>query len=193
MNSGISADGSGHGDVLDWLHEQGRRRDEGVPEIDVERTLRLVRAVRDLGARVADAVTFWAALSPAEQGDIVSAAHKQTFPAGSALMREGEQADTVMVILEGRTEVSVGESGRPRVLAQRGPGDLVGERGAPPGGVRSATVTAVEAVLALVVKTEDFAAIISKHPDVPDIVKQQVYDRLTDGDGPSGPAGSEAR
>ena len=193
MNKGISADGVDHGDALDWLHEQGKRRDERVPEIDVEKTLRLVRAVRDLGARDADGATFWTTLSPAEQGDIVSAASTQTFPAGTALMREGERAVTVMVILEGRTEVSIGEPGRPRVLAQRGPGDLVGERGAPPGGVRSATVVAVETVLALVVKTEDLAVIISEHPDLTDIVKQQVYDRMADEPGPSGPAGPGVR
>src|SRR5260370_30135490 len=111
MNKGIAADGADHGDALDWLHEQGKRRDERVPEIDVEKTLRLVRAVRDLGARDADGATFWTTLSPAEQGDIVSAASTQTFPAGTALMREGEQADTVMVILEGRTEVRIGEPG----------------------------------------------------------------------------------
>ena len=32
------------GDALDWLHEQGKRRSEAVPEFDVEETLRQVRA-----------------------------------------------------------------------------------------------------------------------------------------------------
>jgi predicted amino acid-binding ACT domain protein len=33
------------GDALDWLHAQGKRRSEAVPEFDVEATLRKVRAV----------------------------------------------------------------------------------------------------------------------------------------------------
>jgi hypothetical protein len=34
------------GDALDWLHEQGKRRSEAVPEFDVEETLCALRAVR---------------------------------------------------------------------------------------------------------------------------------------------------
>jgi hypothetical protein len=34
-------------DILDRLHEEGKRRDRNVPEFDVEETLLLVRAVRD--------------------------------------------------------------------------------------------------------------------------------------------------
>ena len=37
------------GDALDWLHEQGKRRSEVVPEFDVEETLRGVRAARTTG------------------------------------------------------------------------------------------------------------------------------------------------
>jgi DNA-binding CsgD family transcriptional regulator len=37
----------GFRDILDWLHEQGKRRAEAVPEFDVEKTLGLVFAVRD--------------------------------------------------------------------------------------------------------------------------------------------------
>jgi hypothetical protein len=167
------------GDILDWLHDQARRRRDEMPEFDAEETLRLLRAIRAAGARD-DAGTFWTALSRADWADIVSASRKRAFPAGTVLMREGQPADTVMVVLDGRVQVSVRERGRDRVIAERGPGDLVGEHGAAPGGVRSATVTAVEPVLALVMRTEDFTAFINDHPDLPDVVKRQVYDRHTD-------------
>lgn len=41
--------------VLDWLHEQGRKRAESVPEFDLEATLRVLRVVRegDAYARIA--------------------------------------------------------------------------------------------------------------------------------------------
>jgi hypothetical protein len=168
-----------HGDILDRMHVRGKRHDERVPELDIEKTLRLVRAIRDLGTREPDPANFWTMLTTIAQGDLVSAAQKQTFSADTALMRENERADSVMVILDGRTKVSVYENGRERVIAKRGPGDVIGESGVAPGGVRSATVTATEAVLALVVTTEDFTALASKHPDLPDIVKQCSYDRMT--------------
>lgn len=167
------------GDILDWIYQQGTRRDEEIPEFDVEKTLRLVRAVRAIGARGHDPSNFWSQLGHAERADLVSAASKQTFPPGTTLMREGEQAGSVMIILDGWTEVSIDEEGRARVIARRGPGDLIGEHGAPPVGLRSATVITVEEVLALVITTEDFAAMISEHPSMHDMVKRQAYDRQT--------------
>lgn len=166
-------------DVLDWLYEYGKRPDEKVPEFDVEKTLRLVRAVREIGAREPDPMNFWSLLGHAERGDLVSAASKHAFPRGTELMREGEQAGNVMIILDGWTKVLVTAGGPKQVIARRGPGDLIGEHGATPGGLRSATVIAVQAVLALVIRTEDLAAIISEHPSMNDIVKMQVYDRRT--------------
>jgi Cyclic nucleotide-binding domain len=179
MKKGIPNGEPRGGDVLDWLYEHGRRHDEEVPEFDVEKTLRLVRAVREVSAREPDPTNFWSLLGHAERGDLVSAASKHEFPQGAALMREGEQAGNVMIILDGWTKVLVNAGGRERVIARRGPGDLIGEHGAAPGGLRSATVIAVEAVLALVIGTEDFTAIISEHPSMRDIVKMQAYDRRT--------------
>lgn len=179
MKKGMPTGEPRGGDVLDWLYRHGKRQDEKAPEFDVEKTLRLVRAVREVSAREPDPANFWSLLGHAERGDLVSAASKHAFPRGIALMREGEQAGNVMIILDGWTEVLVHEEGRERVIARRGPGDLIGEHGAAPGGLRSATVIAMEAVLALVVGTEDFAAIIGEHPSMNDIVKMQAYDRRT--------------
>jgi len=85
-----------------------------------------------------------------------------------------------MVILSGWTKICVEENGAERIIAERGPGQLVGERGALRVSVRSASVVALEAVQALVVGTTDFAAFISAHPSVLDIIESQVYDRLTE-------------
>ena len=177
MSKETSVDAAGHGDILDWMHREGKRRGERVPEFDVEQTLRLVRASRDISARDVTAPNFWTALTPTEQADLVSAAAKQTFQAGTALMHEGEPAGSVMVILDGWTKVCVREGGRERVVAERGPGNFVGESGRPPSGVRSATVIAIEPVLALVIKTEDYAAFVGEHFGVPDVVKRHVKDR----------------
>jgi hypothetical protein len=104
----------------------------------------------------------------------------RTFAAGARLFTEGDRADHVIVILTGRTRICVQENGIERVLAERGPGQLVGERGALQISVRSASVVALETVRALVARTSDFAAFISAHPRVLGIVEGQVYDRLTE-------------
>jgi signal-transduction protein with cAMP-binding, CBS, and nucleotidyltransferase domain len=167
------------GDTLDWLHARAKRRDGRVPELDVETTL---SRVRDHGAPGAYRVNFWQALSPTEQAAFASAARERTFPAGAALMREGEPANDVFVIVDGWTKVCHGEV----VIVERGPGRLIGEGGTAPGRVRSATVIALETVRALVISTADFAAFAGEHPNVPDIVDKEVYDRTTERPGSPG-------
>lgn len=127
------------------------------------------------------AVNFWNSLDPGQRQAFAAAAQDRTFARGARLMREGELENHVMVILNGWTQVSVHEFGSERVIAERGPGQLVGERAALRVNVRSATVIALEKVRALVMKTEDFAGFITDHPRVLDIVESQIYGRLIEG------------
>jgi hypothetical protein len=195
MNTPTPEYGDGNdGDVLDWLHSRGKQRAMRAPEFDVEETLDRVRAARDgdeyarnrrgrsSGRRREDtaALTFWSALSAAEQQTLMSVAHERTFADGDTLMHEGEEADHVIVIRSGWIKVCVNDSGTERIVAERGPGQLVGERGAFQANVRSATIVALETVKALVVPTEDFAAFVSEHPGVLRIIEGQLYDRLTE-------------
>jgi hypothetical protein len=126
------------------------------------------------------AASFWDALDPAEREALGSAGSWRTFAAGTKLMQQGARADQVMVILGGRAKVSVRKDGRERVLAVRGLGQLIGERAAHEVSVRSATVTALEMVWALVLQTKDFAAFIRDHPRVLEILQDQLYERLTE-------------
>jgi hypothetical protein len=123
------------------------------------------------------AVIFWEALDPIQRDAFRSVASPRTFAAGARLIAESDQADYVIVILSGRTKISVDENGRERILAERGPGQLVGERAVLQVSARSANVIALNTVQALVVRTGDFAAFISAHPTVLGIVESQLYDR----------------
>ena len=162
------------GDVLDWLYERGKRHAAQMPDFDAGRSIRRARAAWDAGA-----VNFWNVLSPAERSHFEAAARLREVAPGTALMREGERAGEVFVIRDGWTKVTVQEDGRERVIAERGPGDLIGEAGTEPGNVRSASVTAVSQVRALVMTTAAYAAFIADHPDVPDLVKKETHDRGT--------------
>ena len=119
--------------------------------------------LRAPGRRGPGAVIFWEALDPIERDAFRSVASSRTFAAGARLIAESDQADYVIVILSGRTKISIEENGREQILAERGPGQLVGERAALQMSVRSANVIALETVQALVVRTGDFAAFVSAH------------------------------
>ena len=108
-------------------------------------------------------VSFWDALDPTEREALRSIADWRTFAAGAVLMQEGDRADHVIVILGGRTKICVNEHGHERVLAVRGVGQLVGERGALQVSVRSATVIALDMVLGAG-RTDQGFRDFSQHP-----------------------------
>jgi hypothetical protein len=122
-------------------------------------------------------VVFWEALNAVEREAFRSFADSRSFAAGARLIREGDHTDHVFVILSGRTEIYTEADGAKRVVAIRGPGQLVGERAALQLSVRSASVVALETVQALVARTRDFAAFISDHPRVLGIIELQIQDR----------------
>jgi hypothetical protein len=113
-------------------------------------------------------------LAPAVRQAFTAVADERTFPRGATIMQEGDQANYVMVILSGWTRITASGEGGEQVIAERGPGQLVGERGALRVHVRSATVTALDTVRALVMRTGDFASFVSAHPDVLDFVEDLI-------------------
>lgn len=126
------------------------------------------------------AVNFLRSLEPAEYESFAAVAVRKSFARDARLMSEGEPADHVMVIVSGWIRITARSGGAERILAERGPGQLVGERAALRRNVRSATVTALTDVTALAMRTEDFASFVTAHPRVLDVVENQIYSRLTE-------------
>src|ERR687888_1897499 len=83
-------------------------------------------------------------------------AHEIRFAAGEDLVREGDEGDSFLVIVEGRARVV--QNGD--TLRDLGPGDYLGEIALIDGGPRTATVTALEPIRALVVERSDFRRLI---------------------------------
>jgi CRP-like cAMP-binding protein len=123
---------------------------------------------------------FWTSLTPAEQRALKARAQEVSFPVGVALLRQDQPADHVLVIRSGLTKVFVEETWGERILAYRGPDEILGERAVLETSSRSATVIAVEPVLAYLISTEAFASIVYDHPRVLRVVEKQIYDRLTE-------------
>jgi len=81
---------------------------------------------------------------------ILRTATRRTFANGATLMEHGRHSDSLHLMLKGRARIARTYGlERPKVLAEVGAGDLVGEMGSFSGVARSATVTAVGEVQTL--------------------------------------------
>jgi CRP-like cAMP-binding protein/tetratricopeptide (TPR) repeat protein len=123
---------------------------------------------------------FWSALGAAQQDAFAASAQEQIFWPGSVLCHEDDTSTEVMVIESGWTKVSVRTGRGERIIAVRGPGDIVGERAALTARARSATVTALGEVTAMVVPASRFAAFLTEHPRALETLERQLSERLAD-------------
>ncbi|HEU5160414.1 MAG TPA: Crp/Fnr family transcriptional regulator [Streptosporangiaceae bacterium] len=110
---------------------------------------------------------FWKELDEAERVTLRDAARPRTYLAGMHLCYEGDPSDHVIIIENGWAKVtSTTEDGHEVVHAIRGPGDLVGESAVLGHRPRSATITALESLRALVLSASRFTAFLDEHPRV---------------------------
>ncbi|MFC4055324.1 Crp/Fnr family transcriptional regulator [Actinomadura syzygii] len=126
---------------------------------------------------------FWAALDPDQRGVLRAAARPRQFPVKAPLVYQGDESDHVIVIERGWAKVtSTTEDGHDVVLAVRGPGDLLAESAVLGGRTRSATVTALSPVRALVVPAVRFTGFLDAYPDVWMLVTSTFVQRIDDAD-----------
>jgi len=79
------------------------------------------------------------------------------FPAGSRIVTEGEAGDTAYMISRGRAVVSKMVDGQKQVVRELGPGGVFGELAVVSRRPRTATVEALDDVLATEVSARDLA------------------------------------
>jgi CRP/FNR family cyclic AMP-dependent transcriptional regulator len=126
---------------------------------------------------------FWDQLSPAEQAELERAGRRRDFRRGSVIFRQADRTDSVLVLRSGRVKCSVDTpSGTEVVLAVRGPGALLGELAAIDREPRSATVTAIEPIVALHVQLPAFEAYLQSHGRVAVLLMRSIIDKLRDAD-----------
>lgn len=123
--------------------------------------------------------SFWNALADPEREALAAAGVEEFFRAGSVLYRAGDDSSQVMIIDSGWVKVSVREASGAgeKILAVRGQGDVVGERAALTTQVRSATVTALDEVSAMVVAADRFTEFLRGHPRAAEVLQRQVNER----------------
>ena len=123
--------------------------------------------------------SFWNSLADPEREALAAAGVEEVFRPGVVLCRAGDDTSQVMIIDSGWVKVSIREGPEvaEKILAVRGQGDVVGERAALTTQVRSATVTALDEVSAMVVPAERFADFLRGHPRAAEVLERQVTER----------------
>jgi CRP-like cAMP-binding protein len=122
---------------------------------------------------------FLDALTETEAEGLRSIGRRRAYGANVTLFHQGDEAGPVVVLLTGRAKiVSLSAAGREVIVAVRGPGDLLGELSAIDGEPRSATVTTLESVEALLIPGSAFATFLERHPRVALVILRMVSGRL---------------
>ena len=118
---------------------------------------------------------FLASLTEAELGAFRASAQSQSFGAGEVLFHEGDEPGGIVAIISGRVRVSArGASGDEVVLRLSGGGEIVGEIAAITGRPRSATVTVLDQIEALLMARAEFNRFLGEHPRVAALVAEHI-------------------
>ncbi|WP_018351653.1 Crp/Fnr family transcriptional regulator [Longispora albida] len=121
---------------------------------------------------------------PAEHVAALRAAgSRRVYRQGDTLIWQGEHEDFVLLIEHGHVWVtSTSPGGHTSVLAVRGPGEVVGELAGVDHGPRSATVTAVSPVEALMIPAPRFRRLLGTAPGLSLWLLEVIVQRLREAD-----------
>jgi CRP-like cAMP-binding protein len=95
---------------------------------------------------------------------LAASAEEQLVPAGTAIIRQGDPADALWILVEGRLQVSIDVDGVQRELPPVDAPGYVGELGLLRGEPRSATVVTAADSRLLRIAGEDFLAALETAP-----------------------------
>jgi CRP-like cAMP-binding protein len=118
-------------------------------------------------------IPFFEDLTPEDLERVTRIGERRTYDAGQEMVSKDGSSQELFVIIAGRAEVEVG--GRTHEL---GPGEFFGEMALLGRRPRSASVTATEAVKALVLEATYVKPFLMKNPSVAVALLEGVVERL---------------
>jgi CRP/FNR family cyclic AMP-dependent transcriptional regulator len=128
---------------------------------------------------VASSLTFLDRLSESERAQVIGLGIMRRFPREAVLMFQDEPEEHMLLLLNGRVKVTRSASGEHELLlAIRDRGDLLGELAFIDGGPRLATVSALEAVEAVLLPGREFRAHLETTPRVAVALLESVVSRF---------------
>jgi len=111
---------------------------------------------------------------------IAAQLREETYEPGAVIIRQGEIGETFYVIESGRVQVSVTQDEEERVIAERGPGEYVGEIALLLKVPRTATVRALTPTRMLTLHKDDFDQLVVKHLYVSRGLERETSRRMID-------------
>lgn len=112
-------------------------------------------------------VPLFRMLTKLEIEAIAAHAVTQSFPRGGMILRKGDPASTMLIVVQGRVRIGVSTiDGRELNLRVMGPGDVIGEVSLLDGQNRSADVYALEDCVVLNVEREHFTSMLRNSSDL---------------------------
>ncbi len=107
---------------------------------------------------------FWTLLSQDERDTLRVLGMPKDYSPGATICHEGDPATHVYILLAGWVKIlSATKDGHAIVLALRSAGDIVGEVAGETTGRRNATIRAVDAVQALIVRHDKFSSFLDRN------------------------------
>jgi CRP/FNR family transcriptional regulator, cyclic AMP receptor protein len=129
-------------------------------------------------------VEFLRPLPPDRLAELAARGRPRTFPAGSRLMRQGAVGDRLHVVVRGNVQVERSHPHLigPVVLAEIGPGEVVGELGVLDGEPCKDTVRAVEDSETIELEAGALASTLLRFPEVAASLLPSLSRRLRNAD-----------
>ncbi|HEX7309297.1 Crp/Fnr family transcriptional regulator [Lentzea sp.] len=111
--------------------------------------------------------SFWGMIDDQDRAALRAAATQVAFESGVVICHQGDDSRNVLLVSRGRVKVSrFALSGEETVLAVRGPGEIIGEFSAIDGRRRSATLTAVDPVIGMVIHALALKRLCATRPEI---------------------------
>ena len=136
-----------------------------------------------VSSTVLKSVPMFAAFPEDQLRTLATLVARRSAPRGSVIMAEGDQVDSLYIVMSGRLKVMMGEAdGKEVILGILGPGEFFGEMGLIDDQPRSASVVAIEPCELLSVTKRAFRKCLLENVEVAMAVLRVVVRRLREAD-----------
>jgi HEAT repeat protein len=153
------------------VREAAQRSLDGGSDMKVLPTLSIMERILFL-----QRVPMFAELPPVELKQVAAVAWENFYTEGDLIARQGETGDAMFIIVDGEVKVYTEETNEE--LAQRGPGEYVGEMSIISHEPRMASLQAAGNVRMLCIGQKEFEGIIRERPETSLAVMRELIERL---------------
>jgi hypothetical protein len=123
-------------------------------------------------------IPIFADLSAEDLELIANIAREEWYPQSTEIFQQGEEGNVMFIIVEGHLHVLRMVNGAEQMIAERGPGEFVGEMAVIESATRLATLRTHSDVRVLAIDGETFKGILRERPDVSFAVLRSLSRRL---------------